>query len=344
MSKKVLALVVVAVVGAALGSIWLLPLRSVDASTHSATRSISPTLVDPGDTVTVTIIANNYGRVGRIVDTPPGGPTQTIRLLAAGPQTRQYTFTAPSEAGSHSFSGTFSDEVRDSTEIGGDSMIRVRSSATPEPDPTPMPEPQATRSLSRSSVPPGGQLTVTIVARDYGRVGRIVETLPTGLSSADSQTVTFRFLEPGPQTVSYTVTASETAAGRYSISGVLEDEAKEETPVGTSIVTVVVPEPQATRSLSRSSVSPGGQLTVTIVARDYGRVGRIVETLPTGLSSAGSQTVTLRFLEPGPQTVSYTVTASETAAGRYSISGVLEDETKEETLVGHVYRNSGCCS
>ena len=74
MSKKVLALVVVAVVGAALGSILLLPLRSVDASTHSATRSISPTLVDPGDTVTVTIIANNYGRVGRIVDTPPRRP------------------------------------------------------------------------------------------------------------------------------------------------------------------------------------------------------------------------------------------------------------------------------
>ena len=88
---------------------------------------------------------------------------------------------------------------------------------------------------------------MTIVARDYGRVGRIVETLPTGLSSAGSQTVTLRLLEPGPQTVSYTVTASDTAAGRYSISGVLEDEAKEtETPVGTSIVTVRVaaPEPQ----------------------------------------------------------------------------------------------------
>ena len=153
MSKKVLALVVVAVVGAALGSILLLPLRSVDASTHSATRSISPTLVDPGDTVTVTIIANNYGRVGRIVDTPPGGPTQTIRLLAAGPQTRQYTFTAPSEAGSHSFSGTFSDEARDSTEIGGNSMITVRSSATPEPEPTP-PKPPG-RSLGPRCPPEG---------------------------------------------------------------------------------------------------------------------------------------------------------------------------------------------
>ena len=343
MSKKVLAfLMVVAVAGVALGSLWLSAPGDADASRHSATRSISPMLVDPGDTVTVMFIANNYGRVGRIVDTPPGGPTQTIRLLLPGPQTGRYTFTAPSEAGSHSFSGTFSDEARESTDIVGDSMITVRSSATPEPEPEPepMPEPQATRSLSQSSVSPGGQLTVTIVARDYGRVGRIVETLPTGLSSAGSQTVTLRLLEPGPQTVSYTVTASDTAAGRYSISGVLEDEAKEETPVGTSIVTVRVvapepdPEPQATRSLSQSSVSPGGQLTVTIVARDYGRVGRIVETLPTGLSSAGSQTVTLRLLEPGPQTVSYTVTASDTAAGRYSISGVLEDEAKEETPVG----------
>ena len=98
-------------------------------------------LVDPGDTVTVMIIANNYGRVGRIVDTPPGGPTQTIRLLMAGPQTGRYTFTAPSEAGSHSFSGTSSDEAKESTEIGGDSMITVRSSATPKPEPTPMLEP-----------------------------------------------------------------------------------------------------------------------------------------------------------------------------------------------------------
>ena len=337
MANKVLALlIVVAVAGVVLGSLWLSAPGSADASTHSATRSISPTLVDPGDTVTVTIVARDYGRVGRIVDTPPGGPTQTIRLLAEGPQTRQYTFTAPSEAGSHSFSGTFSDEGRESTEIGGVSMITVRSTATPEPgpEPTPMLDPQATRSLSPSSVSPGGQLTVTIVARDYGRVGRIVETLPTGLSSAGSQTVTLRLLEAGPQTVSYTVTASDTAEGSYSISGVLEDEAKEETPVGTSIVTVVVPGPQATRSLSLSSVSPGGQLTVTIVARDYGRVGRIVETLPTGLSSAGSQTVTLRLLEAGPQTVSYTVTASDTAEGSYSISGVLEDEAKEETTVG----------
>ena len=335
MANKVLALlIVVAVAGVALGSLWLSAPGDVDASGHSATRSISPTMVDPGDTVTVTIIADNYGRVGRILDTPPGGATQTFRLLQVGPQTRGYTFTAPSEAGSHSFSGTFSNEERESTEIGGDSMITVRSSATPEPEPTPMLDPQATRSLSPSSVSPGGQLTVTIVARDYGRVGRIVETLPTGLSSAGSQTVTLRLLEAGPQTVSYTVTASDTAEGSYSISGVLEDEAKEETPVGTSIVTVVVPGPQATRSLSPSSVSPGGQLTVTIVARDYGRVGRILETLPTGLSSEGSQTVTLRLLEPGPQTVSYTVTASDTAEGGYSISGVLEDEAKEETTVG----------
>ena len=195
MSKTVLALLmVVAVAGVALGSLWLSAPGDADASNHSAIRSISPMLVDPGDTVTVIIIANNYGRVGRIVDTPPGGPTQTFTLLEAGPKTRQYTFTAPSEAGSHSFSGTFLDEARESTDIGGNSMITVRSSTTPEPEPEPepepMPEPQATRSLSQSSVSPGGQLTVTIVARDYGRVGRIVETLPTELSSAGSQTVT----------------------------------------------------------------------------------------------------------------------------------------------------------
>ena len=48
MSKKVLALVVVAVVGAALGSILLLPLRSVDASTHSVTWQRSKADTGPG--------------------------------------------------------------------------------------------------------------------------------------------------------------------------------------------------------------------------------------------------------------------------------------------------------
>ena len=92
---RVLALLVVAAVaGVTLGSLWLLPPRDAAASGHSATRSFSATSVDPGETVTVTIMAENYGRVGRIVETVPSGftaedgsQTVTIRLLSEGPQT-----------------------------------------------------------------------------------------------------------------------------------------------------------------------------------------------------------------------------------------------------------------
>ena len=38
----------------------------------------------------------------------------------------------------------------------------------------------------------------------------------------------------------------------------------------------------ANRSFSKTSVAPGETVTVRVTAMDYGRVGRIVETLPSG--------------------------------------------------------------
>ena len=165
-----------------------------------------------------------------------------------------------------------------------------------------------------------------------------METLPSGFTSPDAsgQTVTLRLLQEGPQTRSYTVTASDNP-GSYIFSGVLESEDKSETPVGgSSSVTVNAPPgPSATRSFSTTSVDPGGTLTVTIRANNYGGLGRVVETLPSGFTSpdASDQTVTLRLLQEGPQTRSYTVTASDNP-GSYTFSGVLESEDKSETPVG----------
>ena len=80
MSKKVLAfLMVVAVAGVALGSLWLSAPGDADASTHSATRSFSPSSVGPGEEITVTISADNYGGFGRIVETLPPGFTNPGR-------------------------------------------------------------------------------------------------------------------------------------------------------------------------------------------------------------------------------------------------------------------------
>ena len=77
---------------------------------------------------------------------------------------------------------------------------------------------------------------------------------------------------------------------------------------------------------------------MTIRADNYGRIGRIMETVPDGFDittpETEGQTVTLRLLEAGPQTVTYTVTAPE-ATGGYTISGSLEDsERSDHTVTG----------
>ena len=207
MSKTVLALLmVVAVAGVALGSLWLSDPGDADASGHSATRSFSPSSVAPGETVTVTIVARDYGNLGRIVETVPnefttsdGSQTVTIRLLDAGPLTRSYTVTATDSAGSHSFSGTIADEAKDNRLVGGENSVTITAPpSTPEPTDTPTPDtdPSATRSFSATSVDPGEEITVTILADNYGGLGRIVETLPSGFTStgASGQTVTLRLL------------------------------------------------------------------------------------------------------------------------------------------------------
>ena len=250
MTNRVLALlVVVTIVGVALGSQWLLPQGRADASGHSATRSFSENSVAPGETVTVTIAANNYGRVGRIVETVPDGfttandsQTVTFRLLSEGPLTRTYTVTATDSAGPHPFSGTIADESKDSRAIVGMSTVTITGSpVTPDPLPTPDTETTARRSFSATSVNPGQGLRVTITADNYGRVGRIVETLPAGFTSpdADGRAVTLRLLEEGPQTVRYTVTASDTP-GSHRFSGTLAAEDKTETIVRRSLHSVTV--------------------------------------------------------------------------------------------------------
>ena len=337
MVNRVLAfMMVVAVAGVALGSLWLSAPGDADASGHSATRSFSSTSVSPGETVTVTIVARDYGNLGRIVETVPdgfttseGGQTVTIRLLSAGPQTETYTVTASDNPGSYTFSGTLADVTKDTRTIGGAGTVTITAPVTPDPS--------AQRSFSKTSVDPGETVTVTIRADNYGGLGRIVETVPDGFTMlGGGQTVTLRLLQEGPQTRNYTVTASDDP-GSYTFSGVLESEDKSETTVGgSSTVTVNAPAgPSARRSFSSSLVAPGGTVTVTIRADNYGGLGRIVETLPSGFTSpdASGQTVTLRLLQEGPQTRSYTVTASDDP-GSYTFSGVLASEDKSETTVG----------
>ena len=131
MGNKVLALLIV--VAIATGCLWPLTPGDVDASGHSATRSFSSSSVDPGEEIRVTIHADNYGGLGRIVETLPAGFTspdangQTVklRLLQKGPQTRSYTVTTSDNPGSYTFSGVLESENKSKTQVLGPSNVTV---------------------------------------------------------------------------------------------------------------------------------------------------------------------------------------------------------------------------
>ena len=225
------------------------------------------------------------------------------------------------------------------------------------------PSPSATRSFSPAMVVvPGGAVTVTIEASNYGRAGGVTETLPAGFtyvssSLPDSQVLhtgqTVRFTLQGDDSFTYTVTASE-MPGPHSFSGVLREttgDVPANLPVGgVSTVTVQSGAPMSTptatqrpvgggasasRSFDMANVGTGDPIMVTIAASNYGRAGGVTETLPDGFmyvssSLPDSQVLhtgqTVRFTLQGDDSFTYTVTASE-MAGPHSFSGVLRETT-----------------
>ena len=65
MTKKIVPLLlVIAMMGMTMGVVGLLLSDNVSASSHSATRSFSPSQVTPGGEVSVTIAVANYGQFG----------------------------------------------------------------------------------------------------------------------------------------------------------------------------------------------------------------------------------------------------------------------------------------
>ena len=235
-------------------------------------------------------------------------------------------------------------------------------------------EPSATRSFSSTTVAPGEQVVVTIVAENYGEgilaFGAVTETLPAGFDYVTSthdgdfvevngQEVTFTLLATREFTYTVTAPSTVTATTVYRFTGTLTDTIGDE-PMkhdvgGVSEVTVEVPaapppaqRPSATRSFSPTTVAPGGRVVVNITAANYGGFGRVTETLPEGfdyVSVSGDLddddvAVTgqmVRFtLLGGDETFSYTVTAPDTvtATMAHSFTGMLRDDEKMDYDVG----------
>ena len=98
----------------------------------------------------------------------------------------------------------------------------------------------------------------------------------------------------------------------------------------------------ATREFAAPWVAPGGTMEVAITARDYGGLGRVIETLPEGFGYAGStlpdsavkvESDMLKFTLLGEERFAYTVTAPA-VEGQYSFSGALLDANVVREEVG----------
>ena len=352
--KALMMLGVLAIVGVA-GLSLLLP-DAVNASGHSAARSFVTDSVAAGSEFEVTLQVTGLGGFGQVRETLPDGfvfvraedvtasvDGQIVAFTILGSDaTFHYTVTASTTPGTYEFSGTVGDSNRDSRAVAGASSVEVTGPKGPE----------ANRSISRSSVDSGGQVTITITTLDYGAAGTVMETLPEGFSYASStlssaavsdrgESVGFTLL--GDDSFSYTVNASS-EAGDYTFSGTISNFDRLTGDItGDGTVTVNPPAPPAAaRSFPAVFVEPETEVVVTIAASGYGPSGLIEENIPEGFAYVstdlpGGAVETsgqdVFFIVLGEESITYTVTApAET--GSYTFSGTLKDINKTEIDIG----------
>ena len=328
MVKKALMLLgVLAIVGVA-GLSLLLP-DAVSASGHSATRSFATNTIVTGAELEIEISVSGLGGFGQVRETLPEGFSfagsdeladvdgQTVQFtVLANDATFSYTVTAPAAAGTYEFSGSVLDSDKEGEDTGGDSSIEVTD-----------PPLGAERSISRSSVSSGEQITVSIDASGFGAAASVVENVPAGLtytsSSLSSAAVnvgegSIGFTLLGENSFSYTLTAGD--PGDYTFSGTITGFDKVAADItGDDSVTVSAAVPaMASRSFGAAFAEPEGEVVVSIAVAGYGPAAQIVETIPDGFTYVSTdlpggatdtdgQSVTFVIL--GEDSFTYTVTA-----------------------------------
>jgi hypothetical protein len=252
---KALALVVVAaVVGTSIGVAGLFGPSQVEATSHSASRSLSADTVAPGGEVEVEVNVSGLGAFGGVEETLPegfafvessledtavtvDGQTVTFAVLGDG-DTFTYTVSAAETDGTYTFTGVTSDSNRESHDVVGDADIRVGSSAV--------------RNIAIEAVEVGTAVEVTISVSGLGEFGGVSETLPEGFTyvessledaavSVDGQVVTFVIIGDAT-TFTYTASAPN-VAGTFAIEGVVTNSRGGDAAVeGESSVTVALEE------------------------------------------------------------------------------------------------------
>ena len=144
MLRGMLAVMMVAAIAGALGLFGTAPVAA--QGSPSATRSFSPDTVAPGGRVEVTITVANYDSGGSVTETLPQGFNYVSSTLDQADVTGQevrftlqeetpfiYTVTAPSEAGSYTFSGNLTYSGGNDPAVDGASTVTVTAGAAVDP-------------------------------------------------------------------------------------------------------------------------------------------------------------------------------------------------------------------
>ena len=165
---------------------------TVGVAGPTASRTIMPATVGPGDEVIVTIATSGF-MVGLVKEELPAGfmykensvSPSTIRVTVedqdvyfttvAGVRRFSYTVIAPTATDDYSFSGELSyldedDERQTGIMVTGATQVMVASV-----------EPSAARTITPMKVVPGGEVVVGIATRGF-TVGLVEEMLPTGFT------------------------------------------------------------------------------------------------------------------------------------------------------------------
>ena len=144
MLRGMLVVMMVAAIAGALGLFGTAPVAA--QGSPSATRSFSPATVAPGGRVEVTITVANYDSGGSVTERLPQGfnyvsssldqadvTGQEVRFTLQEETSFTYTVTAPSEAGSYTFSGNLRNSGGNDPAVGGASTVTVTAGAAGDP-------------------------------------------------------------------------------------------------------------------------------------------------------------------------------------------------------------------
>ncbi|MDE2688674.1 MAG: cadherin-like beta sandwich domain-containing protein [Chloroflexota bacterium] len=150
--KEVVVKAVIPLLVVAAFTIGLAYYNLTEASGHSAVRSISPSTVQPGGELQVTVEVANHGTTGSVIETIPNRFSylgfdglhedadrqdgQTVSFIVVA-RNNVYEFTyrlrAPTTPGQYTFSGVFLDAGLDQRTVGGATRVTV---AAPTVGPT----------------------------------------------------------------------------------------------------------------------------------------------------------------------------------------------------------------